>query len=153
MPDPQPTTILLVEDDPGHARLIQKNLRRADVTNDIFVLEDGKKASDYIFGEGPGDSPKAVRSPTLIVLDLNLPIVDGFRLLKKIKSNERTKHVPVIILTSSDDDRDVEQCYALGCNLFLTKPVDYDKFSEAIRTMGHFLSVMSIPMLEQAHEL
>ena len=136
--------ILLVEDDPGHARLIEKNLRRANITNKIIMAHDGQQALDYLFGTGEfSGSPH--HSSLLILLDLNLPVLDGFGVLKKMKADERTKRIPVIILTTTDDDREVDKCYDLGCNIYMTKPVDYEQFSEAIRKLGLFLSVVTIP--------
>ncbi len=137
-------SILLVEDDPGHARLIVKNLRRSNITNDIVVLENGQEALDYLFSTGPYEG-KARPSPMLVLLDLNLPVLDGYQVLKRMKADERTKRIPVIILTTTDDTREVARCYDLGCNVYITKPVDYQRFSDAIRKIGLFLSVVTIP--------
>jgi len=137
-------TILLVEDDPGHARLIEKNLRRANINNDIKVVGDGQEALDFLFGEGPYEGASLV-SPLLILLDLNLPVLDGYQVLEKIKTDERTKRIPVIVLTTTNDPKEVSRCYELGCNVYVTKPVDYPQFSEAIRNLGLFLSVVTIP--------
>lgn len=137
-------SILLVEDDPGHARLIVKNLRRSNITNDIVVLEDGQEALDYLFCTGLYED-RARPSPMLVLLDLNLPVLDGYQVLKRMKEDERTKRIPVIILTTTDDTREVARCYDLGCNVYITKPVDYQRFSEAIRKIGLFLSVVTIP--------
>jgi len=138
MPDTSNVTILLVEDDPGHARLIEKNLRRANITNDIVKATDGQQAVDYLFGNGRAQS-------LLVLLDLNLPVLDGYQVLKRMKADERTKHIPVIMLTTTDDSREVSRCYELGCNVYITKPVDYERFSEAIRKLGLFLLVVMIP--------
>jgi len=137
-------TILLVEDDPGHARLIERNLRRSNVANEVTVLHDGQQAVDFMFSEGEyaGMEPP---TPVLVLLDLNMPVLDGYQVLKRIKSDERTKRIPVIILTTTDDRREVERCYDLGCNVYITKPVDYDQFCEAIRKIGLFLSVVAVP--------
>jgi len=138
MPDIPKVTILLVEDDPGHARLIEKNLRRANLTNDIVHVTDGQQAIDYLFGNG--------RAPSLLVLlDLNLPVLDGYQVLERMRSDERTKRIPVIILTTTDDTREVARCYELGCNVYVTKPVDYEQFSDAIRKLGLFMAVLMIP--------
>ena len=85
------------------------------------------------------------RSPLLVLLDLNLPVLDGYQVLKRMKEDERTKRIPVIILTTTDDTREVSRCYELGCNVYITKPVDYERFSDAIRKIGLFLSVVTIP--------
>jgi CheY-like chemotaxis protein len=148
MPNVQAVHILLVEDDPGHARLIEKNLRRANITNDIAILTDGQQAIDYLFKEGKfAESNHS--APLLILLDLNLPVLDGYQVLQRMKQDPRTKRIPVIMLTTTDDAREVARCYDLGCNVYITKPVNYDQFSEAIRKIGLFLSVVSIPNGEQ----
>jgi CheY-like chemotaxis protein len=138
MPDIPEVTILLVEDDPGHARLIEKNLRRANITNEIVNVTDGQQAVDYLFSNDRALS-------LLVLLDLNLPVLDGYQVLKRIKADERTKRIPVIILTTTDDTREVARCYELGCNVYVTKPVDYEQFSDAIRKLGLFMAVLMIP--------
>ncbi len=144
MPHKQEVTILLVEDDAGHARLIEKNLRRSNITNEIVTLPDGQQAIDYLFGAGAymGNQPP---KPLLVLLDLNLPVLDGYQVLQRMKGDEQTKCIPIVVLTTTDDMREVEKCYALGCNVYITKPVDYEQFSEAIRKLGLFLSVVTIP--------
>jgi CheY-like chemotaxis protein len=137
-------TIVLVEDDPGHARLIEKNLRRSKISNDIQVLGDGQQALDYLFGDDGGAGRKPP-SPLLVLLDLKLPKVDGYRVLERMKGDERTRRIPVVVLTTTDDVREVERCYDLGCNVYVTKPVDYDQFAEAVRNLGLFLSVVTLP--------
>jgi CheY-like chemotaxis protein len=136
-------TILLVEDDPGHARLIEKNLRRAGLTNGIITLGNGQEAIDYLYGKGNYDGTPHYSS-LLILLDLNLPVMDGYEVLRQMKADDRTKHIPVIILTTTDDVREVRKCYELGCSIYITKPVDYEKFSESIRKLGLFLSVVTV---------
>jgi CheY-like chemotaxis protein len=136
--DIQEITILLAEDDPGHARLIEKNLRRSNILNRIVVVGDGQQAVDYLFGD---DCPW----PLLVLLDLNMPVLDGYQVLERIKADERTKRIPVVVLTTTDDSREVSRCYDLGCNVYITKPVDYMQFSEAIRKLGLFLSVVTVP--------
>jgi CheY-like chemotaxis protein len=144
MPHKQEVAILLVEDDLGHARLIEKNLRRSNITNDIVIVNDGQQAIDYLFGEGDylGTKP---HKPILVLLDLNLPGLDGYQVLQRMKGDDRTKRIPVVILTTTDDAREVERCYDLGCNVYMTKPVDYEQFSDAIRKLGLFLMVVTIP--------
>ncbi len=139
----QHVTILLVEDDPGHALLIEKNLRRANIANTIIKLDNGQKAVDFLFkGEGGN------RDPLLILLDLNLPVLDGYQVLKIIKNDERTRQIPVAVLTTTDNPHEVKRCYELGCNIYITKPVEYDQFSGAIRTLGLFLSIVKVPEKE-----
>ena len=140
----QEVTILLVEDDPGHARLIEKNLRRSNITNDIVIVTDGQQALDYLFSEGEYAGGEHA-SPLLVLLDLNLPVLDGYQVLQRMKADDRTKRIPVVILTTTDDAREVSRCYDLGCNVYVTKPVDYAQFSEAIHKLGLFLSVVTVP--------
>jgi CheY-like chemotaxis protein len=144
MSNPNLVTIVLVEDDPGHARLIEKNLRRGAITNDLVLINNGKDAVDYLFCQGKYCGSQ-LPSPLLVLLDLNLPVMDGFQVLECLKSDDRTKLIPIIVITSTDDARDVALCYKLGCNVFLTKPIDYNKFCQAIRNLGLFLSVVSWP--------
>ena len=132
-----PVTIVLVEDDPGHARLIEKNIRRAGVNNEISHFVSGTAGLDYLMTN--------VDAPTLVLLDLNLPDMSGTQILEKLKSGTPTKHIPIIVLTTTDDKAEVQKCYDLGCNVYITKPVDYDAFASAIRQLGLFLSVMKVP--------
>jgi CheY-like chemotaxis protein len=124
--------------------LIEKNLRRSNITNKIITVSDGQQALDYLFGEGEYVG-KEHPSPLLVLLDLNLPVLDGYQVLQGMKTDERTKRIPVIILTTTDDAREVTRCYELGCNVYVTKPVDYEQFSKAICKLGLFLSVVTIP--------
>jgi CheY-like chemotaxis protein len=137
-------TILLAEDDPGHARLIEKNLRRANIKNEIIFAPNGQEAIDYLFSEGEyaGKEPP---SHLLVLLDLNMPVLDGYQVLERMKRDERTKSIPVIILTTTDDPREVTRCYELGCNVYITKPVDYEQFADAMRKLGLFLMVVMLP--------
>ena len=140
----QDTTILLVEDDPGHARLIEKNLRRSNVMNGVIKASNGQQALDYLFSEGQYAGTERA-SPLLVLLDLNMPVLDGYQVLKRMKADERTKNIPVIILTTTDDTREVSRCYELGCSVYVTKPVDYEQFTLAIRNLGLFLSIVTVP--------
>ena len=140
----QDVTILLAEDDPGHARLIEKNLRRAGIANDIVAVGDGQQALDYLLGEGKYAGSKHA-SPLLLLLDLNMPVLDGYQVLERMKSDKRIRRVPVVVLTTTDDAREVARCYDLGCNVYVTKPVDYEQFGEAIRKLGLFISVVTVP--------
>jgi CheY-like chemotaxis protein len=137
-------TILLVEDDPGHAVLIEKNLRRAGIANEIMVVNDGQKAVDILLKRGGsrGDTPPA---PLVILLDLNLPVLDGYQVLKIIKNDEHTRQIPVVMLTTTDNPAEVARCYELGCNAYITKPVEYEAFSKAIQNLGMFLSIIKVP--------
>jgi CheY-like chemotaxis protein len=139
----QHVTILLVEDDPGHALLIEKNLRRANIANTIVKVDNGQKAVDFLFKDEGG-----FRDPLLVLLDLNLPVLDGYQVLKIIKNDERTRQIPVAVLTTTDNPHEVKRCYELGCNIYITKPVEYEQFSGAIQTLGLFLSIVKVPEKE-----
>jgi len=143
-PERKEVTILLVEDDPGHARLIEKNLRRANIINKVIIVEDGQAALDYLFAVKEKYAEENVL-PLLILLDLNLPVLDGYQVLKRIKEDKRTQKIPVVVLTTTDDQREVARCYELGCNVYVTKPVDYERFSDAIQKLGLLLSIVTIP--------
>jgi CheY-like chemotaxis protein len=139
--------ILLVEDDPGHALLIKKNLRRGGITHDIVVVDDGQKAVDYLFMHGAYAADEHPE-PHLILLDLNLPVLSGYQVLKIIKNDERTKQIPVVILTTTDNPQEVSRCYASGCNMYITKPVEYDQFTETIQRLSRFLLISKTPEWE-----
>ncbi len=141
-------TIMIVEDDPGHARLIEKNLKRVNITNEIVTCADGRQALDYLFGEGDY-SKGGSNAPLLVLLDLNMPVLDGYEVLKRMKADDRTRRIPVIILTTTDDTREVSRCYELGCNIYIKKPVEYKEFTDAICNLGLFLSVVTVPGKEQ----
>ena len=139
-----PVTIVMVEDDEGHARLIEKNIRRAGVNNEIVPFADGTSALNYIMGaDGSGEA--SAGRPMLILLDLNLPDMTGVSILEKVKSNPHTKSAPVVVLTTTDDEREIQRCYELGANVYITKPVDYEGFANAIRQLGLFFAVMQVP--------
>ncbi|EHS51417.1 response regulator receiver protein [Rhizobium sp. PDO1-076] len=137
-------TIVMVEDDEGHARLIEKNVRRAGVNNEIVPFTNGTDALDFILGKDRSGQVSQDRY-LLILLDLNLPDMSGTDILEKVKSNPHTRRLPVVILTTTDDEREIQRCYDLGANVYITKPVDYDNFANAIRQLGLFFSVMQIP--------
>jgi CheY-like chemotaxis protein len=132
-------TIVMIEDDEGHARLIEKNLRRAGISNKLIRLENGTRALEHFFGGN------IVHDKSLILLDLNLPEIDGYEVLKRLKSEDSTRSIPVIVLTTTDNPREIDRCYELGCNVYITKPVGYDNFSDAIRKLGLMLAVVKVP--------
>jgi CheY-like chemotaxis protein len=141
----QPVEIVMIEDDAGHARLIEKNIRRAGVTNPIQAFANGTDAVKFLFGaDGSGVTNKG--KPLLVLLDLNLPDMTGVDILQQIKTNEHLKRVPVVVLTTTDDAVEVQRCYDLGCNVYITKPVNYDSFANAIRQLGLFFSVIQVPL-------
>jgi CheY-like chemotaxis protein len=140
----KPVTIVMVEDDEGHARLIEKNIRRAGVNNEIKPFADGSSALNYVLGPD-GSGKGAIGRQMLILLDLNLPDMTGVDILRKVKSNPHTKTTPVVVLTTTDDEREIKRCYDLGANVYITKPVDYENFANAIRQLGLFFSVIQVP--------
>ncbi len=147
---PSTISILLVEDDHGHARLIEKNLRRAGISNRIYHCDDGQKAVDFLLKERNDQDEGPLQ--LVVLLDLILPVLDGHQVLKIIKNNERTKRIPVIVLTTTDDPHEVSRCYDLGCNLYITKPIEYittpaefEHFSTTIQILGNFLSIVKTP--------
>jgi CheY-like chemotaxis protein len=139
----EPLTIVLAEDDDGHASLIHRNIQRAGFTNGFMRVRDGQEVLDLIFG-GAG-SPVEMAESFLILLDINMPRVDGVEVLRRIKADPRTSTTPVIMLTTTDDPREVERCYGLGCNVYITKPVAHEAFTDAIRRLGLFLQVVRVP--------
>ncbi|HWM80590.1 MAG TPA: response regulator [Pseudolabrys sp.] len=140
----RPVEIVMIEDDEGHARLIEKNIRRAGVNNRILPFDNGTDAVNFLFGtDGTGLTNKG--KPLLILLDLNLPDMTGVDILGRVKSNEYLKRIPVVVLTTTDDATEIKRCYDLGCNVYVTKPVDYENFANAIRQLGLFFSVIQVP--------
>ena len=136
--------IVMVEDDEGHARLIERNIRRAGVNNEIMAFKNGTDALGYLLGpDGSGEEHSS--RALLILLDLNLPDMSGVDILAKVKSNTHLKRSPVIVLTTTDDQREIKRCYDLGANVYITKPVNYESFANAIQQLGLFLSVMQVP--------
>ncbi len=147
MSNAKPVTIVMIEDDEGHARLIEKNIRRAGVNNEIVPFANGTEALAYLLGPDGSGEVSAGRL-MLVLLDLNLPDMTGVSILEKVKNNSHTRRTPVVVLTTTDDEREIQRCYDLGANVYITKPVDYDGFANAIRQLGLFFSVMQVPETE-----
>ena len=145
MTEYQPVNIVMIEDDEGHARLIERNIRRAGISNTVRHFMDGTSALEYIFN---GKDGPVLNGPALVLLDLNLPDMSGTDILAKIKSDERLRRTPVVVLTTTDDKVEIQRCYDLGCNVYITKPVNYESFADAIRKLGLFLSVIQVPDAE-----
>ena len=146
MNDHKTVGIVMIEDDEGHARLIEKNIRRAGILNDIRHFTDGTTALDFLFNAADGP---AKSGPAMILLDLNLPDMSGTDILARIKAEgSPLKRTPVVVLTTTDDKVEIERCYDLGCNVYITKPVNYESFAQAIRQLGLFLSVIQVPDIE-----
>jgi len=138
----EPVTIVMVEDDEGHARLIERNIRRAGISNQVRHFTDGTSALEFLLD---GDEGPMLNGPALVLLDLNLPDMNGVDILAKIKAEPRLKRLPVVVLTTTDDKLEIQRCYDLGCNVYITKPVNYESFADAIRQLGLFLSVIQVP--------
>jgi two-component system response regulator len=126
----EPKTILLVEDNSDDEQLTLRAMRQSDVPNIIRVARDGAEALDHLFG------PHATRLPDLILLDLKLPKVSGLEVLQRLRTEEKTKSLPVVVLTSSDEERDIVESYNIGANSYIRKPVDFDEFIDAVRQLG-----------------
>jgi CheY-like chemotaxis protein len=140
----EPLVILMAEDDQGHASLVQRNLRRAGIANEIVHTTDGQAALDYVRCEG-AYANRTLNGPLLLLLDINMPRMDGVQVLRQIKATEETAKIPVIMLTTTDDPREVERCYQIGCSVYITKPVEYDAFVDAVQRLGLLLQVVQVP--------
>ena len=140
----QELVIIIAEDDAGHARLIEKSLNRAGLHNPILRCENGQEVLDFLFRLGPGPHRKT-DTPYLLLLDIRMPKVDGVEALRQIKEDVFLRKLPVIMLTTTDDPREIERCHLLGCNSYIVKPVDYDRFAEAIAKLGLFVSLVKVP--------
>ncbi|MHA7820071.1 MAG: response regulator [Erythrobacter sp.] len=138
-------TILMVEDDLGHARLIEKNIRRAGVLNEVIHAPDGTTALNHLNGSLAEEGHSF-----LVLLDLNLPDMSGTAILEHLKSDPHLRRFPVIVLTTTDDEREIQRCYDLGANAYMTKPVAYEAFTTAIRQLGLFLAVIQVPSTDDA---
>jgi CheY-like chemotaxis protein len=140
----EPLKILLAEDDEGHASLIQRNLKRAGVLNEVVHVKDGQDALDYIRCQGVY-AGRERNGRLVLLLDINMPRIDGVDLLRQLKVDPVTAKLPAIMLTTTDDPREVARCYQLGCSVYITKPVQYESFAEAVQRLGLFLDVVKIP--------
>ncbi len=139
-------TILIAEDDQGHAQLIIKNLKRAGITNEIIHFFDGQQVIDFLFRLGEGQHRKD-GSTYLLLCDIRMPKLDGVKVLEKLKNDSILKKMPVIMITTTDEPREIERCHALGCNSYITKPVEYEGFVNAIRQLGLFLTIVKVPTI------
>lgn len=138
----KPVTIYVVDDDPGHSRLIEKNLRRSGIGYAIEVFSNGTDVLERMRDKNyPGE-------PILILLDLNMPGISGQGVLKTLKQEERTKHIPIIMLSTTDSEAEINECYALGCNLFMTKPMDYEDFAANVRQLGGVFQIIETPPVQ-----
>ncbi|HZZ56365.1 MAG TPA: response regulator [Opitutaceae bacterium] len=138
-----PPIILIADDDEGHTILIRENLADAGLNNPMRCFRDGQALLDYLGGAAPAPAEKA---PCLLLLDIRMPKVDGLTVLRRLKADPNLRRIPVVMLTTTDDPREVERCYELGCNVYIRKPVDYEKFAEAIRRLGLFVTLVLEPL-------
>lgn len=146
---PREVVILLAEDDDGHAYLVRENLYSGGVSNTVVRVRDGQEALDYVHCRGPY-AGRVPDGPLLVLLDINMPRIDGVGVLQQLKADPATSQLPVIMLTTTDDPREVHRCYELGCASYITKPVEYDRFVESIRRLGLFLSIVELPREDSA---
>ena len=136
----QSFTILIAEDDDGHADLVMEQLRDAGVGNPIIRFRDGQEVLDFLL-PAPG---AAWDQPCLLLLDINMPRLDGIAVLKRLKAEPATRGIPVVMLTTTDDPREVAACYRLGCSLYITKPVGFEAFAETLKRLGQFLQILHV---------
>lgn len=137
-----------MEDNPSDVELTLHSLRSSKLTNEIEVVRDGAEALDFVFCTGPYAHRLIENGPKVILLDLKLPKVDGLEVLKRIKSDPRTQMIPVVVLTSSREDRDIVESYQLGVNSYIVKPVDFEQFAEAVRQLGLYWRLLNQPPLQ-----
>jgi CheY-like chemotaxis protein len=136
--------ILIVEDDEGHAILIRQNLEAAGLSNQMKHFRDGQAVLDFFY-KSPEPRASMPEHMYLVLLDIRMPKVDGIEVLRRLKSDPELRKLPVIMLTTTDDVREVERCHQLGCNVYIQKPVDYDRFADAIRRLGMFVTLLLVP--------
>jgi CheY-like chemotaxis protein len=145
MIEPGAIELLIVEDNPQDLELALRALRKGNLSNRIHVARDGAEALEYVFCEGPHASRRISDGPKVILLDLKLPKVDGLEVLRRVKADPRTRTIPVVVLTSSKEDRDVAESYKLGANSYIVKPVDFEQFVEAVRNLGLYWLLLNNP--------
>lgn len=142
--------ILLVEDNPTDAELAIRALKKSNLANKLVWVKDGAEALDFIFATGAYSGRQVTNGPKVILLDLRLPKVDGMEVLRRVKSDERTRTIPVVVLTSSKEDRDIAESYKLGVNSFISKPVEFDEFAKTVSELGlYWLLVNHPPVAEK----
>jgi len=140
-----PVEILLIEDNPSDIKLTLKALQKHSLANKVTVLKNGAEALDFLFAKGPYADRNYKEIPKVIFLDLKLPLVDGIEVLRKIKSEEATKKIPVVVLTSSKESKDIDECYKLGVNSYVVKPLDFEKFLDSVSNLGLYWVLMNEP--------
>jgi two-component system response regulator len=145
-------TILLVEDNPDDEALTLRALKRNSILNEVVVARDGAEALDYLLGTGPYSGRDTSSMPEVILLDLKLPKIDGLEVLRRVRSEQLTRRLPVVILTSSNEERDIIAGYDLGANSYIRKPVDFNQFMEAVRQLGLYWLVLNVSAPQRAVE-
>ena len=145
MDHPEPVDILLVEDNPQDAELTIRALKKHNLANRLIIVEDGAEALDFIFGRGKYAGRDTGHPPKVVLLDLKLPKVSGLEVLRALKQDERTRPIPVVVVTSSREDPDIKTAYALGANSYVVKPVDFDAFAEAVCNLGLYWLLVNQP--------
>lgn len=140
-----PVEILLVEDNPNDVELTLHALKRNHLTNRVHIVRDGAEALDFLFGSGSSPDRPIQETPRVILLDLKLPKVDGLEVLRRVKGDPRTRMIPIVVLTSSREERDVVESYRLGVNSYIIKPVDFEQFTEAVRQVGLYWLLLNEP--------
>ena len=143
--DNLPVEILLVEDNPNDVELTRHAFRQHHLANSMFVVRDGAEALEFVFGTGRYEDRDTGIQPRLMLLDLKLPLVDGLEVLRRVKGDPRTHRIPVVVLTSSAEERDVVESYDLGVNSYIVKPVDFEQFADAVRTLGLYWLLLNHP--------
>lgn len=141
--------ILLVEDNPDDVELTLRALRKENITNKVVVAKDGAEALDYLFGTEESEGQDAGKLPAVVLLDLKLPKLDGLEVLERIRKNESTRYLPVVILTSSKEEGDIINGYKLGANSYIRKPVDFGRFTKAVKNLGMYWLLLNEPMPEE----
>ncbi|MBD3637697.1 MAG: response regulator [Crocinitomicaceae bacterium] len=137
--------ILLVEDNPNDAKLAMLALEEVNLANNLIWLKDGAEALDFLFGEGKYEGRNIENRPKIILLDLKMPKVDGIQVLERIKKDDKTKHIPVAVMTSSQEEKDRVSTYDLGVNSYIVKPIDFDQFTDFVKEVGYYWMVVNTP--------
>jgi CheY-like chemotaxis protein len=145
MVDLNEVEILLVEDNPADAELALRSLKKNNLANNLIWVKDGAEALDFVFCKGEYAARKMDHVPKLILLDLRLPKIDGIEVLRRVKADEQTRSIPVVVLTSSKEERDIEACYKLGVNSYIAKPVNFEEFAKAITNLGLYWMILNRP--------
>ena len=143
----EPIKILLVEDDDGHARLIERNLRRVNLSNPIERVRDGLEALEYLRNEGAFGDRRRFSRPRLVLLDINMPRMDGIEVLERVKADEQLRCLPVIMLTSTDNQAEIDRCYCAGASGYVAKPVNIASLGEKLQRLGMFLEIVEFPLV------